>query len=90
MAKDNSGKFENFVYVAVPEHLMEKVFGYLEDEDLGDTCSTTEEDSSTEWMPGDGDSGSDIEMADSFIEDNGDGIPNSDSYEPSEDDDNSS
>ena len=79
MAKDNSGKFENFVYVAVPEHLMEKVFGYLEDEDLGDTCSTTDEDS-----------GSDIEMADSFIEDNGDEIPNSDSYEPSEDDDNSS
>jgi len=79
MAKDNSGKFENFVYVAVPEHLMEKVFGYLEDED-GDTCSTTEEYS-----------GSDIEMdTDSFIEDNGDEIPDSGSYEPSEDDDNSS
>lgn len=80
--RDNSGKFENFVYVAVPEHLMGKVFGYLEDDnEEGDTCSTTEEDSS---------SGSDIEMADSFIEDNGDEIPDSDSYEPSEDDDNSS
>ena len=84
MAKDNSGKFENFVYVAVPEHLMDKICSQLEDYEWvteGDTCSTTEEDSST---------GSDIEMADSFIEDNGDEIPDSNSYEPSEDDDNSS
>ncbi len=49
-----------------------------DDEEDGETLSTTEEDSSS----------TDIEMTDSFIEDGE--IPNSDSYEPSEDDDSNS
>lgn len=73
--RDNSGKQENFVYITVPVHLMGEIidmFGELEE---GDSCSTTEEDSSS----------TDIEMTDSFIEDGE--IPDSDSYEPSEDED---
>lgn len=71
--RDNSGKIENFVYVAVPEHMVKYVLAELSNREEED-CSTTEEDSST-----------DIEMTDSFIEDGE--IPDSDSYEPSEDED---
>jgi len=72
-------KSENFIYVCAS---CAKKHGFLEEEEDGETLSSTEEMSSD----------SDVEMTDSFIVDDADsGISDSDdSYELSDDDSSSS